>query len=180
MKDFVKNLPKKIKRILVVAICVVIVVVVFLQFFSLKVVHETQMADTLEQSDLLLLARHAYSLNDPEFGDIILHTSFLTDDNGDLIELYTRIVGLPGDEIEVRDGGVFRNGELLEGPSAEGGAADVRMPPVTLPPGCYFVLSDDRQEGLDSRDGRVGYITIDQIKGKVVFRLLPASRMGGV
>ena len=82
--------------------------------------------------------------------------------------------------MEVKGGRVFRNGEMIEGPSAEGGGADVEMPPAELPPGCYFVLSDDRFEGLDSRDGRVGYITLDQIKGKVAYRLLPVSRMGGV
>ena len=57
------------------------------------------MAGALEQSDCLLIEKHAYDWGNVGFGDVILHTSFLVGEDGEPCELYTRVVGLPGDMI---------------------------------------------------------------------------------
>lgn len=93
-----------------------------------------------------------------------------------------RVIGLPGDHIEIKDGGVFLNGEKLseeyldEGTftdSAEGFFTD-----VIVPDGYVYVLGDNREVSGDSR--RFGCIPIDRIEGKAVFRFWPLNKIGTV
>jgi signal peptidase I len=89
---------------------------ILLQFFSPTVVREHSMEDTLKENEILYIARKAYWFGSPQYGDIVVFHTALTDENGSEKSLVKRIVGLPGDHITVSEGMVIRNGTPLDEP----------------------------------------------------------------
>ena len=116
-------------------------------------------------------------------GDIVLLTKTTRFDHGDLCGftwnnklLIKRVIGLPGDWIEIdTDGTVYRNGEKLDEPYVEKmalGECDLEFP-FQVPQEQYFVIGDMRESSIDSRNTLIGCIAKDQIVGKVFFRIWP-------
>jgi len=90
-----------------------------------------------------------------------------------------RIIGLPGDTIEIRKGIVYVNGEPLEEPYIQQEYMDKRnMDPRTVDIGYYFVMGDDRKYSSDSRVW--GLVPEKYIYGKAVFRYWPVSQIGSL
>ena len=161
------------------AIVAVFLIILFL-FFNPKITYEHSMEDTIMPRDLIVLSVNAYNNADVGFGDVIIHNSPIEDPEGGTYEMCTRVIGLPGDVIEIKDGSVYRNHERLDEPYTKDGRTDGIMPQFLVPESLYLVLGDNRQDSVDSRDPRVGLIMEQEIKGKVVFRLLPFSRFGTI
>lgn len=91
--------------------------------------------------------------------------------------LIKRVVGQPGDEIEVRDGQLHRNGALVHEPwRAE--AIDYSFGPITIPEGELLVLGDNRNASLDSHVW--GPLPRTAVIGTAVFRYWPMQRVGGI
>ena len=157
----------------------VLCVAVALRFYTPWIMPDATMGSAIEKMDCVIVAKHAYGPAGPGLGDIILYGSSIPDGGGGTRELIGRVIGLPGDEVEIQAWGVYRNGGLLDEPylEAEGGAGAAWMR-ATVPEGSCFVLADSRTSGIDSRDGRVGFVAEADIHGKAVFRLLPVSRAG--
>ena len=116
-------------------------------------------------------------------GDIVLLTKTMSFDRGELCGfswnnklLIKRVIGLPGDWIEIdTDGTVYLNGEQLDEPYAEQlavGECDLEFP-FQVPQEQYFVLGDMRESSIDSRNTLIGCVEKDQIVGKVFFRIWP-------
>lgn len=86
-----------------------------------------------------------------------------------------RIIGLPGEEVEIRDGQVYINGKALDEPYAHGSASS--LSPVVVPAGTYFVMGDNRSQSTDSSDWEgVGPIPLQNIIGKAWLSLWPLGR----
>ncbi len=110
------------------------------------------------------------SFDPPQRGDIIVFR-YPEDENKDFIK---RVIGLPGDTIQIKEKQVFVNGELLpdEGftqridPGIIDGRINPRdnLGPLTVPPDSYFVMGDNRDQSLDSRFW--GFVRMDKIKGR--------------
>lgn len=120
-------------------------------------------------------------------GDIVLLMKTNRFDRGDLCGftwnnklLVKRVVGLPGDWIEIdTDGTVYLNGDKLDEPYVEQkalGECDLEFP-YQVPQEQYFVIGDMRESSIDSRNTVIGCIPKDQIVGKVFFRVWPFSRL---
>ena len=116
-------------------------------------------------------------------GDIVLLMKTTRFDRGDLCGftwnnklLVKRVIGLPGDWIEIDvDGTIYLNGEKLEEPYVQAqslGECDLAFP-YQVPPEQYFVVGDMRENSVDSRNTLIGCIPKDQIVGKVFFRVWP-------
>ena len=116
-------------------------------------------------------------------GDIVLLMKTTRFDHGDLCGftwnnklLIKRVIGLPGDWIEIdTDGTVYLNGEKLDEPYVEQmalGECDLEFP-FQVPQEQYFVIGDMRESSIDSRNTLIGCIPKDQIVGKVFFRVWP-------
>ena len=135
------------------------------------------MLDTLLIGDHLLVNKFLYGtripftdkvilpLEDPQHGDVIVF-EFPEDTSKDFIK---RIIGLPGDVLEMKDKVVYRNGEKLDEPyikHTDPGMQARRdnFGPITVPPGKYFVMGDNRDESYDSRFW--GFVDKDKIRGK--------------
>ena len=137
----------------------------------------SSMNNTLKNGDYLVIEKVSYYLHDPERYDIIVFP--FTDE----VNYIKRIIGLPGETVQIKDGKVFINGnelsddvygnELINDP---GLAAN----PVSLGSNEYFVLGDNRNSSIDSRKPVVGNIDGKKIDGKAVFRIYPFAAFGGV
>lgn len=116
-------------------------------------------------------------------GDIVLLTKTPRFDSGELCGftwnnklLIKRVIGLPGDWIEIdTDGNIYINAEKLDEPYVQQkafGECDLEFP-FQVPQEQYFVVGDMRESSIDSRNSLIGCITKDQIVGKVFFRVWP-------
>jgi signal peptidase I len=163
-----------------VAIAVLIAIVI-MQFIKPTVVQAHSMDDTLHENDYLFLSKQAYKLGDePERGDIVVFRSALESGDGTAKNLIKRVIATSGDTVGIHDGAVFVNGKALAEPYTKDGYTDGLMPEVTVPDGLLFLLGDNRQGSLDSRDPSIGFVDRDKIIGKAVFRVFPLSGFGFV
>jgi signal peptidase I len=162
-----------------IAIAVAVALIV-LQFIKPTFVRETSMLPTLEEFNFLFLSRQAYRFGEPERGDIIVfHTSLKTIDGKEKL-LIKRVIGLPGDTVAIEDGSVSINGVVREEPYTKDGYTSGQMQDLTVPDGSLFVMGDNRQNSIDSRDPSVGMVAIDKVYGKAIFRLYPFHEMGSL
>ena len=120
-------------------------------------------------------------------GDIVLLMKTTAFEHGDLCGftwnnklLIKRVIGLPGDWIEIdTDGTIYLNGEKLDEPYVQQlafGECDLEFP-YQVPIEQYFVVGDMRESSIDSRNTLIGCIPKDQIVGKVFFRVWPLSNI---
>ena len=160
----------KIVRILLndIIIALVLSVLLFKIIFNVSIVSGTSMNPTLHDGNLLLLNHLFY---EPEYNDIVV---FENEERGLLVK---RIIGMPGDTIEIHNSVVYRNGvPLEEGYIQNGyfGPGDMTGP-VTVEDGHIFVMGDNRPDSYDSRYNGVGQVSEDLILGGAILRVYPFS-----
>jgi len=146
------------------------------------IVEGTSMEDTLEDGDNLLVDKLSYRYTDPERFDIIVFPS--TDpNNGSEVLMIKRIVALPGDTVQIKNGQLYVNGAVLSGdPVGEISLeyAGIASEPITLGEDEYFVMGDNRNNSRDSRSESVRVVKRETIIGKAMIRILPLSKFGKV
>lgn len=139
--------------------------------FAQVKVEQHSMDTTLHEGQRLVENRLVYRFKEPARGDIVIINGPESDRR-----LVKRVIGLPGETVDIRDGAVWINGVRLEEPYAAGktlpnGAAV----PLVVPEGHYFVLGDNREYSQDSR--QLGAIGSGSLEGKAVLRLWPFSEV---
>lgn len=172
------------------------------QLFALTEVNMTSMMDTLVQGDKLIMSKLAYASNEPQRGDIII---FLRDESvngvigrmgiyisdvalklkGDFRRnrLIKRVIGIPGDKVEIRNNVLYINDEPVTEDYARvdpglGIVPNGSMDPLVVQKGQLFVLGDNRGQSMDSRN--FGVIDMEWVEGKAIFRILPFKKFGRV
>jgi len=128
------------------------------------------MESTIRVNDRIVAFRLAYLFSEPETFDIVV---FRRPQESQLLYV-KRIIGVPGDEVNIEDGRVFVNDaeEPLRYDFVNGELFG-NFGPVTVPEGKFFVLGDNRGNSNDSRTWSHTFIDRDQVLGKVVFRYFP-------
>ncbi len=129
------------------------------------------MEPTLENDQFLVVNKLDYRLHEPQRGDIIVFRDPRADDR----KLIKRIIGLPGEEIEINNGNVYINGYALDEPYIRslGRYSQVSR---TIPDGQYFVLGDNRNNSSDSHNW--GMLPFDNIVGKAWLSYWPPTMWG--
>lgn len=124
------------------------------------VVDGQSMEPTLSHGERLFINKFIFRFREPTRGDVIVF-----DPGGSINKKYIkRVVGLPGEEVTIRDGQVFINGiHLIEDYIKE--PIRGRFGPYEIPEDQYFVLGDNRNNSADSRSPFVGYVSQDKISG---------------
>ena len=136
------------------------------------------MVPTLKVWDRLLINKLAYDFEGPQRGDIVL----FEDPAGGEDPLIKRVVGLPGDTLEIRDGTLVVNGEpqeepyLRKKPCVRGIPKTCTFGPVKVPKDHYFVMGDNRANSGDSRF--FGSVPEEDLIGEALFRFWPPGRVG--
>jgi signal peptidase I len=131
------------------------------------------MVPTLLVGDRMLVNKFIYRFTEPKRGDIIVFQS-VDNPKEDLIK---RVVGVPGDEIAVRSGKLFLNGELQKEPYTNKKLPDRSFfAKTTVPKGHVFVMGDNRANSFDSR--RFGPVPEKNIEGEAFLRFWPPDRAG--
>lgn len=167
-----KNSKKIIKEIFAWVLTVVLAVAaakVINTYVILKAEVPTgSMEHTIEPDDCVLGFKLAYILSDPKRGDIII---FPYPDNPE-VTYVKRIIGLPGETVEIKDGYVYINGTRLK---EEYLAEEMRgeYGPYVVPAGCYFMMGDNRNSSADSRKWKNTFLKEEDIMAKVLFRYSP-------
>lgn len=152
------------------AIALVITILITQVLIINAQVPSSSMEATINKNDRLLGLRFSYWFTDPQRGDVVI---FYNPDNED--ELYVkRVIGLPGDEVNIVDGTVYVNGQLLEGESTYLYETSYgSFGPYQVPEECYFMLGDNRNNSLDSRYWANTFVQRNKIVGKAFFRIFP-------
>ncbi len=129
------------------------------------------MSPTLENGDNLIVDKLTYRFSDPKRFDIIV---FPFKENRTVYYI-KRIIGLPGETVQIKDGKIYINGMELEEDYGAETIADpgIASSPVTLGADEYFVLGDNRNNSEDSRRASVGNISRDEIFGRAWLRFWP-------
>ncbi len=153
----------------VIPYIVIVVVVVLIRTFIITPVRVDgdSMKNTLKNGDILLL----YKLSSIDRFDIIV-----LDEEKDNEKIIKRVIGLPGETVAIKKGKIYINDKVIDDDYAYGETTDYNK--VTLKDDEYFILGDNRLISKDSR--YFGPIKDNEIKGKIVFRLFPFTKIGTV
>ncbi len=176
MNDVVKEI---INTVLYLAV-IFILTFLFITFVAQRTeVSGSSMEPTLQDRDSLLVDKLSYRFKDPDRFDIVIFPYHY----GEKQYFIKRVIGLPGETVRIDyDGTIYVNGEVLE----ENYGAEVILNPgravdeITLEEGEFFVMGDNRNHSMDSRDISVGNIKKTDILGKAFIRIFPFSTFGGI
>ena len=167
----------------VVTWVVEIVIVLAIAFvFVFYIGHRTSevgqsMAPTLENRQKILINRFIYSITDPKPNDVVV---FLPNGNEKSHYYVKRVIGVPGDKVQIKEGMVYVNGEPFE-EAVEMPAildAELAAEEITLGEDEYFVLGDNRNNSEDSRYANIGNIKKEYMIGKAWFIVSPYENFG--
>ena len=156
-----------------------VVFLIGLQFFQPTRVFGVSMLPSFKENDYLIISTEAYKNHEPKRGDVIVFRSKKKSKSGKRQLWIKRVIGLPGDTVVVRDGKVYVNGKVQDQSYTKDGTTNGDVS-ITVGKGEYFCMGDNRLKSLDSRSSDVGCIQGADIKGKVIFRLSPLSKMGRI
>ena len=179
VRDYVAAAKIKSAVIWAVEIAAVLIlgIVLAVGYGKITVMQEGSMDPTLNAGDVLLVNRMAYRFSTPKRGDIIVYK---TGDDKKASTHIKRIIGLPGETIQIKDGQILIDGETYQEdggfPAIEN--AGVAETKVTLGNGEYFVLGDNRNYSSDSRDPSVALIHRKEIIGRAWLRIWPLNSFG--
>ena len=191
-----RRLPALVELPLLLVVAVAITLVVKALFAQAFYIPSESMEPQLRERDRVIVSRTAYRLHDPRRGDIVVFPSpaVPAEDEGlisglahDVLEsvalrdpgdreLIKRVIGLPGETIEGRDGVVQIDGRPLIEPYLAPDVTTSDFGPVEVPPGHVFVMGDNRSNSHDSRFDDVGFIDVDTIVGRAIARVWPPGR----
>mgnify|MGYP000909265350 CR=1 FL=1 len=157
----------------VVSIAIAVVLAFFIRYFivELYLVDGPSMRPTLQSAERLVVNKFIYRFRAPERGEILVFR-YPRDPSRDFIK---RVIAIPGDTIEIRDGRVYVNAALLNEPYILSKTRG-NYPLATVPEGHIFVMGDNRNNSEDSRFADVGFVPFDLIKGKAMLVFWPVSQ----
>ncbi len=173
------NIKKEIISTILYFIIIFALVFFTIHFIGQRtVVNGHSMDNTLRDGESLIVDKLTYRFSDPKRYDIVIFPS----PDGDNSYFIKRVIGLPGETVQIVDEEVYIDGEPL---GENYGIAPIEYygiaeEPLTLGEDEYFVLGDNRPVSRDSRYEDVGLIDRSELKGRAILRVWPLSRFGKI
>ena len=176
-----KKKEKKSMPIWIQLVLLVVMVVILRNVMGTVLVKGSSMEPNFNHGDFVFVNKLSTSVGSPDYGDVVICK---LDEGSGYENIIKRVIGLPGDEIEIVENedvyDLYVNGEYIEEdflgePMMTCGNIEY---PFEVPENSYFVMGDNRNESLDSRRESVGAIHKSDLMGKVVLRLYPFSDFG--
>ena len=166
-----------VKWVFEIIVTLVFAVLVASSAFQTVTLQESAMEPTYSVDQKFFVNRALYKIKSPKRGDVIVFKTSASDDAALHIR---RVIGLPGETVQIKEGQIYINGNVYEENGAyqeiaDGGLADSA---ITLESGEYFVLGDNRNNSEDSRFSDIGNISKKYIVGKIWFTVSPKSKIG--
>ena len=166
-----------VKWVFELIVTLVFAVLVAISAFQTVTLQESAMEPTYSVGEKFFVNRALYKVSSPKRGDVIVFKTSASDSAALHIR---RVIGLPGETVQVKDGKIYINGKAYEENGAyqdmtDGGLANSA---ITLESGEYFVLGDNRNNSEDSRFSDIGNISKKYIVGKVWFTVSPKNKIG--
>ena len=162
-----------IEWVLLLLLAWVISLVIRAYVLDTRIVPTGSMIPTIQLQDRLLVDKLFFKFSELKRGDIVVfHAPPAANESDDLVK---RIIGLPGETLEVRDGMVWINGEALDEPYIYE-QPDYLYGPEVIPDHSYFVMGDNRRNSKDSHFW--GFLPEENITGRVIIRYWPLSDWG--
>ena len=166
-----------VKWVFEIIVTLVFAVLVAISAFQTVTLQESAMEPTYSVSEKFFVNRALYKISSPKRGDVIVFKTSASDSAALHIR---RVIGLPGETVQVKDGKIYINVKVYEENGAyqdmtDGGLANSA---ITLESGEYFVLGDNRNNSEDSRFSDIGNISKKYIVGKVWFTVSPKNKIG--
>lgn len=180
-----KKKEKKSMSLVLQLVLLVVMVVVLRNVMGTVLVKGSSMEPNFNHGDLVFINKLSTSIGSPGYGDVVICE---LDEDSAHENIIKRVIGLPGDEVDIVWNGdsenveyaLYLNGELVEEPflgEPMMTAGNIEYP-YEVPEDCYFVMGDNRNASSDSRRESIGAIHKDDLMGKVVLRLYPFSDFG--
>ena len=146
-------------------------------FFRSTTMQEISMEPTIQAGDKLRIDRLSYVFGSPQRGDVI---AFKKSDDEDASTHIKRVIGIPGDTVQIKDGLIILNGKtyMESGTYPKINNAGMADDPIKLGTGEYFVLGDNRNNSEDSRFADMGTVSKKLIIGKVWCITSPFEHLG--
>ena len=176
------NLPlvREVLSWIVELVVVIGLAYVLVSFFGIRTnVVGQAMEQTLENDDDILVNKFAYIISKPKQGDVIV---FLPNGNKKSHYYVRRVVAVPGDTVQIKDGALYVNDELYKESTDVASMEDagIASDAVKLEKDEYFVLGDNRTNSEDSRYANIGNVKRDYIIGKAWFRFSGLGSFGTI
>lgn len=148
------------------------VILLFTFIFRVVGVEGPSMNSTLAEGDRLLLLRVYVQ---PRRGDIVVIDRYAVE------PLVKRVIAVEGDTLDILDGRVILNGEILDEPYVQDPTPrNEFQEEILIPEGYVFVMGDNRVNSKDSRSTEIGLVRVADLRGKAVFRFWPLAKFGGL
>ena len=168
-KRFRSSIINTLMTLVVVAAAAILIAILVLPILR---IYGQSMSETLDNGDIVVSVKTA----ELETGDIV---AFYYNNT----ILVKRVIGQSGDWIDIaKDGTVSVNQQELEEPYLDKkayGEIDIKLP-YQVPEGRTFVMGDNREISIDSRTVMIGCISEEQIVGKIIYRVWPLNKIGGI
>lgn len=153
--------------------CAVVIALFITRYVVVNAYIPTQsMAPTINPEDKILANRLQYLVSEPKRGDIVV---FKFPDNESVLYV-KRVIGLPGDKVEIKDGKVYINGDIIDEPYIKEEAIG-SFGPYNVPQGKYFMMGDNRNNSDDSRKWKNTYLEREKMLGKAFFKYYPGFKI---
>jgi signal peptidase I len=159
--------------LIVAALVIALLIKTFL--FQAFYIPSDSMVPTLEKNDRVIVNKLSYRMHSVHRSDIVVFKAPPGTDKS-VKDLVKRVIGLPGETVQGKDGHVWINGHQLKESYLPAGITTSDFAPVKVPPSSYWVMGDNRPYSKDSRYFK--FIRKKDIVGRVFLRIWPLNRLG--
>lgn len=168
---------KKVLIILgVYAFFAIVILILFQTVFMLSYIPSSSMESTIMTGNIVFSTRYDVDEDELKRYDIL---TFIAPDNPEITYI-KRLIGLPGETIEVKEGKVYADGVELDDSFIKNSQNQVGDGIYEIPEGCYFFMGDNRNNSKDSRFWENPYVPIEDIQAKAKCILFPFSDVGSL